>query len=328
MKDQETRIEDKRRSVVVSNLVKRFGDFTAVDSISFDVEAGEIFGFLGPNGSGKSTTIRILCGVIDASSGEAEVLGYDVRSQPEEIKRRIGYMSQRFSLYEDLTVDENLDFYGGVYEVPPERFAERREYILEMAGLQGRENELAGNLSVGWKQRLALGCSIIHEPKMVFLDEPTGGVDPVSRRHFWDLLYDLADRGVTLFVTTHYMDEAEHCHRLGFIYQGGLIALGSPDEIKRDKMKRTILEVECDDCECALEAVNKLDAVDEAYLFGSLVHASCTEPSKCKREIEKVVCDAGARLEGVRVVEPSLEDVFVSLMEDMERGESPFRVEP
>ncbi|RJQ54992.1 MAG: ABC transporter ATP-binding protein [Actinobacteria bacterium] len=306
-------------SVVVRNLVKRFDGFTAVDGVSFEVREGEIFGFLGPNGSGKSTTIRVLCGVIDATSGDAEVLGYDVRRQPEEVKRRIGYMSQRFSLYEDLTVDENLDFYAGVYEVPPERFAERRGYILEMAGLKGREKELAANLSVGWKQRLALGCSIIHEPKMVFLDEPTGGVDPVSRRHFWDLLYEMADEGVTLFVTTHYMDEAEHCHRLGFIYQGGLIALGSPAEIKRGQMAGRVLEIESDDREAVLSALAGLEDVNDAYLYGSLVHASCDDPGACRASIEGAMRRRGVGVTEIRAVEPTLEDVFVSLMDKLER---------
>ncbi len=306
-------------SVVVDHLVKRFGDLTAVDDVSFTVKSGEIFGFLGPNGSGKSTTIRILCGVIDPTDGNASVLGYNVRTQPEEVKRRIGYMSQRFSLYEDLTVDENLDFYAGVYEVPPERFAERRTYILEMAGLVGRENELAANLSVGWKQRLALGCSIVHEPKMVFLDEPTGGVDPVSRRQFWDLLYEMADSGVTLFVTTHYMDEAEHCHRLAFIYQGEIIALGSPAQIKADQMTSTVIEVDCDDCERALEAIGRLDDVQEAYLYGSMVHANVDDARKAKRTIKEAMGASGVGLREMRIVEPNLEDVFVSLMDKMER---------
>ncbi|RJQ52542.1 MAG: ABC transporter ATP-binding protein [Actinobacteria bacterium] len=306
-------------SVVVDHLVKRFGDLTAVDDVSFTVRSGEIFGFLGPNGSGKSTTIRILCGVIDPTDGNASVLGYDVRTQPEEVKKRIGYMSQRFSLYEDLTVDENLDFYAGVYEVPPERFVERREYILEMAGLVGRENELAANLSVGWKQRLALGCSIVHEPKMVFLDEPTGGVDPVSRRQFWDLLYEMADSGVTLFVTTHYMDEAEHCHRLAFIYQGEIIALGSPAQIKADQMTSTVIEVDCDDCERALEAIGRLDDVEEAYLYGSMVHANVDDARKAKRTIKEAMGASGVGLREMRIVEPNLEDVFVSLMDKMER---------
>jgi ABC-2 type transport system ATP-binding protein len=219
-------------TIEVNNLVKKFGDFTAVDNISFNVKKGEIFGFLGPNGSGKSTTIRMLCGVIDPTQGQANVLGFDVFKESEKIKERIGYMSQRFSLYEDLTVDENLEFYAGIYGVETQKFAARRSYILKMADLKGREKELTANLSMGWKQRLALGCAIIHEPEMVFLDEPTSGVDPISRRHFWDLLYDMAEEGTTLFVTTHYMEEAEHCHKVGFISNGKIIALDTPKKIK------------------------------------------------------------------------------------------------
>lgn len=230
----EARDKSNGTAIEVNNLVKKFGDFTAVDNISFSIKKGEIFGFLGPNGSGKSTTIRMLCGVIDPTGGDAKVLGYDVVTQSEKIKERIGYMSQRFSLYEDLTVDENLEFYAGVYGVSSAKLDIRRDYILKMADLKGRENELTANLSMGWKQRLALGCAIIHEPEMVFLDEPTSGVDPISRRHFWDLLYDMSEEGTTLFVTTHYMEEAEHCHRLGFISDGKIIALDSPRKIKED----------------------------------------------------------------------------------------------
>jgi ABC-2 type transport system ATP-binding protein len=221
-------------SIVARGLTKRFGDFTAVDAIDFEVAKGEIFGFLGPNGSGKSTTIRMLCGLLPPTTGEARVQGVDLTRDPEAVKPLIGYMSQRFSLYDDLTVDENLTFFGGVYGVHGPRFAERRRFILEMADLGGREDELAGNLSVGWKQRLALGTAIIHEPPLIFLDEPTGGVDPVARRNFWDMLYEMAAKGTTLFVTTHYMDEAEYCNTLAFIHEGRLIAKGSPREIKAE----------------------------------------------------------------------------------------------
>ena len=219
-------------AITVRGLTKRYGDFTAVDAIDFDVARGEIFGFLGPNGSGKTTTIRMLTGTIAPQAGSIRILGEDVIASPERAKRRIGYMSQKFSLFEDLTVDENLRFYAGVYDLAPEKFAEQRDYVLKMADLVGRENELTANLSVGWKQRLALGTATIHEPELLFLDEPTSGVDPVARRHFWDLLYDLAGRGVTLFVTTHYMEEAAQCGRLAFMYAGRLIAEGSPREIR------------------------------------------------------------------------------------------------
>ena len=219
-------------AISVHGLTKSFGDFTAVDGIDIEVSRGEIFGFLGPNGSGKTTTIRMLTGTLRPQAGTALVLGEDVVRHPERVQRRIGYMSQKFSLFEDLTVDENLKFYAGVYDLPAEEFAAQREYVLTMADLVGREDELTRNLSVGWRQRLALGAATIHSPELLFLDEPTSGVDPVARRHFWDLLYDLANRGVTLFVTTHYMDEASHCHRLAFMYRGQLIAEGSPSEIR------------------------------------------------------------------------------------------------
>jgi ABC-2 type transport system ATP-binding protein len=238
-------------AIEVRGLTKRFGDFTAVDGIDFDVPRGEIFGFLGPNGSGKTTTIRMLCGTIGPSSGGATVLGHDVAGDPESVRRSIGYMSQKFALFEDMTVDENLRFYAGVYGIEGERFAARRRYVLEMADLVGRERELTANLSVGWKQRLALGCATIHEPELLFLDEPTSGVDPTARRQFWELLYDLAESGVTLFVTTHYMDEATHCNRLAFIYAGRLIAIGSPQQIRDEHMTEKILEVEVADVEGA-----------------------------------------------------------------------------
>src|SRR5208282_5172994 len=210
------------------NLVKRFGDFTAVDNVTLDVTRGEIFGFLGPNGAGKSTTIRILCGLLPPSSGEASVGGFDVRTQPEDIKKNIGYMSQKFSLYDDLTVAENIEFFGGVYGVSKEKLIERRDYVLNMAGLEDKRSMMTRLLAGGWKQRLALGCAILHDPPILFLDEPTSGVDPISRRRFWDLIHDLAADGVTILVTTHYMDEAEYCDRIILINQGQIVASGSP----------------------------------------------------------------------------------------------------
>lgn len=228
----EPRRTDDETAVRVRQLTKHYGDFAAVDGVSFEVARGEIFGFLGPNGSGKTTTIRMLTGSIAPSGGGIEVLGTDVVRHPERIRRRMGYMSQKFSLFEDMTVDENLIFYGGVYDLPRQLFAERRAYVLEMAGLRGRESELTKNLSTGWKQRLALGAATIHQPDLLFLDEPTSGVDPVARRQFWDLLYELASNGVTLFVTTHYMDEATNCSRLAFMYRGRIVADGTPREIR------------------------------------------------------------------------------------------------
>jgi ABC-2 type transport system ATP-binding protein len=219
-------------AVVVENLEKRFGGFVAVDHVSFQVSRGEIFGFLGPNGAGKSTTIRMLCGILRPSGGRGAVAGFDVYTQPEQIKANIGYMSQRFSLYQDLTVEENIDFFSGIYRIPPEKKRQRKQWAIEMAGLAEHRHQLTAVLSGGWKQRLALGCAILHEPPIIFLDEPTSGVDPISRRRFWDLIYDLSGHGVTIFVTTHYMDEAEYCNRLGLIYRGQLIALGTPHDLK------------------------------------------------------------------------------------------------
>ncbi len=219
-------------AVAVENLEKRFGSFVAVDRVSFEVHKGEVFGFLGPNGAGKSTTIRMLCGILQPSGGRGTVAGFDVCTQPEQIKANIGYMSQKFSLYQDLTVEENIDFYSGIYCIPREKKKERKEWVIEMAGLAEHRHQPTAILSGGWKQRLALGCAILHEPPIIFLDEPTSGVDPISRRKFWDLIYDLAGRGVTIFVTTHYMDEAEYCDRLGMIYRGELIALDTPRALK------------------------------------------------------------------------------------------------
>jgi ABC-2 type transport system ATP-binding protein len=309
---------DPGAAISVRGLTKRFGDFTAVDGIDFDVPRGQIFGFLGPNGSGKTTTIRMLTGTIAPQAGEALVLGVDVIGHPERVKRRIGYMSQKFALFEDLTVDENLRFYAGVYGLPPERFAAQRRYVLEMADLIGREHELTANLSVGWRQRLALGAATIHDPELLFLDEPTGGVDPVARRQFWDLLYDLAGRGVTLFVTTHYMDEASHCHRLAFIYRGRLIAEGSPQQIRKDFITQQILEISVADADAALQWLERADGVAEAYLSGATLHAvigaevpGAADPAPW---LTGRMREAGFADVGAVVVEPTIEDVFVNLV--------------
>ncbi len=220
------------KAVVIDNLVKTFGSFTAVDHVSLEVDKGEIFGFLGPNGAGKSTTIRMLCGLLSPTSGKASVEGFDVAKQPEDIRRNIGYMSQKFSLYDDLTVEENVDFFTGIYGVPREKRQERKDYVLDMAGIRERRASLTRELSGGWKQRLALGCAILHEPPILFLDEPTSGVDPIARRSFWDLIYELSGAGHTVFVSTHYMDEAEYCHRLALMYKGRIIALGTPGDLR------------------------------------------------------------------------------------------------
>ncbi|MDO8987758.1 MAG: ABC transporter ATP-binding protein [Coriobacteriia bacterium] len=298
-------------AIQLKALTKRFGSFTAVDAVDLDVRRGEIFGFLGPNGSGKTTTIRMLCGVIAPTSGQATVLGHDAIKDPEAVRRRIGYMSQKFSLFEDLTVDENLRFYAGVYDLTEEKFAARREYILRMADLVGREGELTANLSVGWKQRLALGCATIHEPELIFLDEPTSGVDPTARRHFWELLYELADSGVTLFVTTHYMDEAAHCSRLAFIYNGRLAACGTPGEI-RALMTETVLEVDVDDAEAALLALERVSEIREAYMSGAVLHVNVGASSPAS--VVELLSAAGVTVRGIDVVDPTIEDVFVHLV--------------
>lgn len=304
---------DPDAAISVRGLTKRFGDFTAVDAIDFDVPRGQVFGFLGPNGSGKTTTIRMLTSALEPTSGRATVLGQDTVRHPERVKRRIGYMSQKFSLFEDLTVDENLRFYAGVYDLGNEAFAERRAYVLRMAGLEGREGELTRNLSVGWRQRLALGTATIHSPELLFLDEPTSGVDPVARRQFWDLLYDLASQGVTLFVTTHYMDEASNCSRLAFMYRGRVIADGSPSEIKRSMLTERILEIDGVDADRVLTWLDGQTDVHEAYLSGAAVHA-VVAPEMEPGELALRLWAAGFPGARVGPVEPTLEDVFVNLV--------------
>src|SRR6188508_3535268 len=260
-------------AIVVEHLSRRFGDFIAVDDVSFDVRQGEIFGFLGANGAGKSTTIRMLCGLLRPTSGTATVGGVDVARDPEAVKLRIGYMSQKFSLYEALTVDQNIRFFGGVYGLEGERFARRRAFALEMAGLVGREKTLTKELAGGWRQRLALGCAILHEPPIVFLDEPTGGVDPVSRRQFWRLIDHLSQQGTTVLVTTHYLDEAEHCHRIAVMNAGKLAALGTTHELKRVFSGRPIMEVQAPSAVAAMRALEQLPEVEKTSLFGTAVHA-------------------------------------------------------
>jgi ABC-2 type transport system ATP-binding protein len=299
-------------AVQVTNLSKRFGDFTAVDGVSFTVERGAIFGFLGPNGAGKTTTIRMLLGLLKPSSGIATVLGFDVVKQTGELKRHIGYMSQRFSLYDDLTVDENLNFYGRTYGVRGKKLRARKDFVLHMAGLEGRERELTRNLSGGWKQRLALGTAIIHEPEMLFLDEPTAGVDPISRRAFWDLLYELAEGGTTIMVTTHYMDEAEHCQNLAFIQHGRIVAQGSPAEIKETKMRGQVLEIDCAQPEAAIPVLREMHAFEEVALYGALIHAVATDVEAFKPQIEQKLKKAGVPIRTMDVIAPSLEDVFIS----------------
>jgi ABC-2 type transport system ATP-binding protein len=305
-------------AVAVRELVKRFGDFTAVDRVSFTVPRGEVFGFLGPNGAGKSTTIRMLCGILLPTAGTGQVAGFDITTQPEQIKQRIGYMSQRFSLYEDLTVAENIEFYGGVYGVAPRRLAERKQWILGMANLVGGADSLTGTLAAGWKQRLALGCAVVHEPEVLFLDEPTAGVDPVSRRSFWDLIYTVAGQGVTVFVTTHYMDEAEHCDRVGLIYGGRLIALASPVELKQRFAAGTLLEIVAAPVMEALEALAQEPAAKDVALFGAGLHVLVDDESAIPR-LRQALARPGLEVQRIEQVTPSLEDVFVSLIEQADR---------
>ncbi|MCK4316118.1 MAG: ABC transporter ATP-binding protein [Anaerolineae bacterium] len=299
-------------AVEVINLTKKFGDFTAVDGVTFNIQRGEIFGFLGPNGAGKTTTIRMLLGLLRPTSGQATVLGYDIVRQPEDIRRHIGYMSQRFSLYQDLTVSENLEFYGRTYGVRGERLRERKQFVIEMAGLQGRERELTRNLAGGWKQRLALGAAILHEPEMLFLDEPTAGVDPISRRAFWDLLYRLAENGTTILVTTHYMDEAEHCQDLALIHNGRIITQGSPEEIKLHEMQGQVLEIDCTQPDEAIGILRQMGLFDEVALYGALIHVVADGIAEHKPHIAQALAEANVRVRAMDVIAPSLEDVFIS----------------
>lgn len=302
-------------AIEVSNLTRTFGSFVAVDHVSFDVRRGEVFGFLGSNGAGKSTTIRMLCGLLKPTSGSARVDGVEVSTDPEGVKRRIGYMSQRFSLYEQLTVDQNIRFFGGIYGLSGTAFDARREFVLQMAGLRGREKTKTADLSGGWRQRLALGCAILHEPKIVFLDEPTGGVDPVSRRHFWTLIDRLADDGVTVLVTTHYLDEAEHCNRIAIIHAGKMAALGSTSELKALFKGRSILEIQSDDAVQAMRVLDGADGVQKTSIFGTAVHAVVTAAvPEATRMLRDRLSSHGVRLRTIEPVQPSLEDVFLDVV--------------
>jgi len=305
-------------AVHIENLVKRFGDFVAVDDVSIDVAPGEIFGFLGPNGAGKSTTIRILCGLLPPTSGRATVGGFDVETQPEEIKRNIGYMSQKFSLYDDLKVQENIEFFGGVYGVAPGKLAERRDYVLKMAGLEDKRDALTRTLSGGWKQRLALGCAILHEPPILFLDEPTSGVDPIARRNFWHLIYELSAAGHTIFVTTHYMDEAEYCHRVALMYGGRVIALGSPAELKTSLGAGHLLNLETSDLLGSMAALEGKPGILDVAVFGGGLHVKVADPASAIPSIYKNLEEAGIHVLTADSITPSMEDVFVSLIEKEE----------
>lgn len=305
--------------IEANDLVKRFGDFVAVDHVSFSVHRGEIFGFLGPNGSGKTTTMRMACGLLTPTSGSGKVAGFDIVREAEQIKERIGYMSQKFSLYDDLTVAENLEFYGGIYGLPPRRLRERQREVLELVNMTGNEHRLVGNLSVGHKQRLAFAAAILHEPEILFLDEPTSGIDPVSRRQFWRLIDDMARRNVTVLVTTHVMDEAEYCHRLLLIYRGRRIALGEPEELKR-QFPEAILEVDVEPLMDALMHLQAMPEVREVALFGTMLHV-VVPFHKADTDYWRRRLDAkGLTVRNVRHIPPTMEDVFVVLCAEADRN--------
>ncbi|HEX5070764.1 MAG TPA: ABC transporter ATP-binding protein [Vicinamibacterales bacterium] len=306
--------------IQVEHLSRTFGAFRAVDDVTFDVRRGEVFGFLGSNGAGKSTTIRMLCGLLKPTSGRATVDGLDVGADPEGVKRRIGYMSQRFSLYELLTVEENIAFYSGLYGLTGERYQRRRRFALDIGGLAGRERELAKNLSGGWKQRLALGCALLHEPPILFLDEPTGGVDPVSRREFWRLIDDLSRAGTTVLVTTHYLDEAERCDRVAIMHVGKLAALGSIAELKSVFADRPIMEVRGPDPVGLMSWLDRSPLVEKTSLFGTAVHAVLRSASTSVDQLMRALTGAGRAVDSLEPVVPSLEDVFLDVVDRLGRA--------
>ncbi|MEW5758694.1 MAG: ABC transporter ATP-binding protein [Candidatus Omnitrophota bacterium] len=306
-------------AVSVQNLEKKFGDFTAVNKINFEVKQGEIYGFLGPNGAGKSTTIRMLCGIIRPTSGSGCVGGYDIVKEQHSIKEHIGYMSQKFSLYDDLTVEENISFYSGIYKIPRELRRERTEEVIRVADISSFRNRLTRTISGGWKQRLALGCALLHQPKIIFLDEPTSGVDPITRSNFWSIIKELSGKGVTVFVTTHYMDEAENCDRMVLIYKGNIIAMGTPLQMKTEQMKQDVLEIIVDNPEDWLDKIKKIPQVKEAALFGINLHVVAYETTLVIQAVKDVFIQAGISKYSINKIVPSLEDVFVSAIETYDR---------
>ncbi len=311
-------------AVSVENLEKKFGDFTAVNRINFQVKKGEIFGFLGPNGAGKSTTIRMLCGIYTPTSGKGQVGGFDIVKEQHNIKQHIGYMSQKFSLYDDLTVEENIDFYSRIYGVEAKEREKRKEETIEAAGIKEFRRSLTSTLSGGWKQRLALGCAVIHKPSIIFLDEPTSGVDPITRSNFWNIIKGMASEGKTIFVTTHYMDEAENCNRMVMIYHGTMIAMGTPQEMKTKFMKNEIVEIVMPSAENWTDKVCELKSVKETALFGANIHAVCYDAQKAMEDIKGIFTASSVKDYTLRKIPASLEDVFVSLIEnyDAEHDES------
>ena len=309
-------------AVEIKNLVKRFGDFVAVDNLSLTVKRGEIFGFLGSNGAGKTTAIRMLCGLLTPTGGSARVGGFDLATQAEQIKQTIGYMSQKFSLYDDLSVAENIDFFSGVYNVPQTLRRERKEHVLKMSGLLNRSDTMTRLLPAGWKQRLALGCAILHQPPILFLDEPTSGVDPIARRSFWDLIYQLSAEGHTVFVTTHYMDEAEYCHRLALMHRGRLIGLGPAGKLKAALVSHTFMHLESTDVLESLRALEQCEEVVEVAVFGSGLHLTVRDPAAAERAVRQALSERGIGIKQLAVIEPSMEDVFVAMIEQEERKTS------
>jgi ABC-2 type transport system ATP-binding protein len=303
-------------SIEVNDLTKKFGNFTAVNKVSFNVKKGEVFGFLGANGAGKSTTIRMLCGILEPTTGDALVGGFSVMNEPDKVKQNIGYMSQRFSLYNDLTVEENINFFGGVYGLFGKELEERKKWVLKISNLKGQQNTLTSSLPGGIKQRLALGTSVIHRPAIVFLDEPTSGVDPISRRSFWDLINDLSSEGTTILVTTHYLEEAEFCNNIILINAGRLIAEGTSKELKTNYIKDAILEIECDKPVDALEILQKSDFIDDTSIFGNYLHVSVNKNYTGEKQIRDLLTISNS-IKVIRVdkIVPTLEDVFIHLLE-------------
>ena len=312
--------EDGRGDITIqaSDLTRKFGDFTAVDRVSFEIKRGEIFGLLGPNGSGKTTTIRMITGLLEPTLGSARVMGWDMAKAAHTVHSKMGYMSQRFSLFSDLTVEENINFYGGLYGLSAPLLDERKRWVLDMAGLAGKEKLKARELAGGWKQRLALGCTIIHGPEVIFLDEPTAGVDPLSRRFFWELIQELAARGTTILITTHYMDEAEHCHRLGLMYQGELIALGSPLQLKTEQVKGELVEVVSSDYAQALKSLSAEARYRQVSLFGNALHVVVDEAATAYPEMKRLLDAGGVTVDSINRIPFTMEDVFISLVETRE----------
>jgi drug efflux transport system ATP-binding protein len=306
-------------AVEIQDLVKTFGAFTAVDHVSLQVAKGEIFGFLGPNGAGKSTTIRMLCGLLKPTSGRASVNGIDVAADPEQVRRNIGYMSQKFSLYDDLRVEENIDFYSGIYGVPAGQRAGRKDYVLRMANLAERRASMTHTLSGGWKQRLALGCAILHDPPVLFLDEPTSGVDPIARGDFWRLIHELAETGHTIFVSTHYMDEAENCNRLALMYRGKVIALGTPAELKRGLTGHTLMQLDTKDPLETMRTLERVEGVHDVAVFGGGLHVTVDDEAEAGERIRQALSAKGIGVQRLEPIEPSMEDVFVAMIETEER---------